>query len=81
MSTTRISLALNLLLAIVCVVLLQQNRALKGGGGEHTTSALRPGAHVAPFAYRTLKGQQATLTFDPRQRYLLFVISDRKSVV
>jgi peroxiredoxin len=75
MSTTRLSLMLNLLLAIVCVVLLQQNRTLKQGG-THPTGAVKPGSHVAPFSYRTLAGQRATLGFDgSRKRYLLFVIS------
>lgn len=75
MSTTRLSWVLNLLLAIVCVVLLIQNRALKQGGA-HATGAVKPGSHVASFAYRTLSGRQATLAFDgSRKRYLLFVIS------
>src|SRR5262245_13778073 len=77
MSTLRLSLILNLLLATVCVVLFQQNRALKqGGAGARAASAIRPGGHVGPFSYRTLSDQQATLAFDDsRKRYLLFVVS------
>jgi len=77
MSTLRISLVLNLLLAAVCVLLLQQNRELKqGAGSAHSAGALRRGGHVVPLAYRTLSGDAATLAFgDTRERYLLFVIS------
>lgn len=75
MSTLRLSLILNLLLAIICVVLLQQNRALKQEGAR-ATGAIRRGGHVAPFSYRTLSDRQATLAFDDsRKRYLLFVVS------
>jgi peroxiredoxin len=77
MSTARASLLLNVLLAIVCVLLLQQNRDLKRGTPAiRASSALRSGIRVAPFSYRTLGGQQATLGFgDARRRTLLFVIS------
>ena len=73
----RVSLLLNLLLAILCAFLIRQNHDLKSGGGSGAgIAALKPGDHVEGFSYRQLDGATHRLDYaDARRAHLLFVLS------
>jgi peroxiredoxin len=77
MTTTRLSLAFNLALALLCVFLLAQNRALKRQiESPASPTALAPGARVVSFPYTTLDGRRESLALGAsRKPYLLFVVS------
>jgi peroxiredoxin len=73
----RASLAINVLLALLCAALIHQNRELKSGRGAGPgRAALKPGDRVEGFSYRTLAGETLRLDYsEPGKRTLLFVIS------
>jgi peroxiredoxin len=73
----RASLAVNVLLALLCAALIYQNRELKSGRAAGPgPAALKPGDRVEGFSYRTLAGETLRLDYsEPGKRSLLFVIS------
>ena len=73
----RASLAVNVLLVLLCTLLISQNRALKSARSPAPgPAALKPGDHVEGFSYRTLAGEIRRLDYsETGSRNLLFVIS------
>jgi peroxiredoxin len=70
------SFLLNIILGLICILLIMQNRELKSKTGMQAGEPIQPGTTAESFAYKDLEGKDLTFEYDNHgTKHLFFVFS------